>query len=534
MSASHFLSLTDLSTVEPVAWEGGPVALQYQRLVERFGASAPELLAFFAEPLSGANPEAARQVGWYVRQEGKPVPLPELPPNERAAAAEALSQIFHTLLPHLQDQDFGPFLGRCLVVPGPHDVVFVGDHPVLRNWGFIGKSADGSEAGLATSFADLLGRYARYPKAPWRLSETSPIRSPKFPPPVSPPPPLAVAPAAAKPFPPPLPRKPAPPWIKLVVNVLLMLTLVGGFGYLCWHIEKSDHPDLSAEEQQELAALQREIPTLEDRVKSFAAAADSDLCRPAAAITLPAAAAGVSSVIDHAVVLVIVNDPAHPKTPTAGTGVLIAPDMLVASRALVETAAPNAIFVAGRWLGGAYVGKVVERSGDSKKVDPTDVAVIKLETAPPGARPVTIATKLDPLSSAHTGAFLDFAALSQLDLQIVMDGTLSDMPSPAIIQAEVENDGADHSSGIPTVSAENALMPPGTPFAASFDGCNRLNGVMVRAEGSHDGPILLTGSWLIDLFKQGDHIAYTSTDTTCLAPPVLPPPPGAEGAGGRS
>jgi hypothetical protein len=527
MSASHFLSLTDLSTVDPVPWDGGPVALQYQRLAERLGPTSPELLAFFAEPLSGAE-AATRQVGWYVRHEGKPIPLPELPPNERAAAADTLGRTLQALLPYLDDPTFGPFLGRCLILPGPHDVVFVGDYPVLRNWGFIGKGADHSNAALETGFGQLLGRYARYPKAPWLLAET-PGTTPSFP--AAPNAPPAGATAAAvpgtgpmAPFPPPQPPRPAPRWIGPLVHGVILASLIAGLGFLCWRVDRPAKSSLSADEQQELAALKREVPTLEERVRVFAAAVQTDLCRPEAAITLPASSESVSAAIDRGIVLILVTAPDKPKAVTIGSGVLIAPNTLVTNRALVETAAANSIFVAGRWLGGTYIGHVVKRSGEDHKVSPSDVALVQLDVAPPGARPAVIDTKLADLSGVHTGSFLDFSGWGQIDLKDVMDGTLSAMPGPAVVEAKTGNDGDEH-GGVPTISADLSLMPPGTAFAASFDGCNRLNGLLLRAAGTSDGPSLLPGFALIDLLKQGN-IAYTATDAECLAPPVLPPPPG--------
>ena len=97
----------------------------------------PDAAALFAEPyVSRDKTGQTVQIAWYGRQGSGPHLLTGLEPAARRAVEDRL----HLLIPRIEALAQDPLIRAALSLSSSADILSVGGHPVLVNWGLRSTS----------------------------------------------------------------------------------------------------------------------------------------------------------------------------------------------------------------------------------------------------------------------------------------------------------------------------------------------------------------------------------------------------------
>lgn len=170
MGAPFHLITTDL-TGRKLVMDGGKfvvILAEREHLPEKIAMESPSLQYFFSEPvLRDDTAIAFEKIAWYTRIDtevgGKGEPFDSLKGEKRKEAESALRTSLQSIKVLLQNPGIGYLIGKSLLIPSLHDVIYLNGKVILTNWGLIPEELDDSdEKILRRHFKTTLGLYCDY------------------------------------------------------------------------------------------------------------------------------------------------------------------------------------------------------------------------------------------------------------------------------------------------------------------------------------------------------------------------------------
>lgn len=510
MADPRFLLKTDLTTVQPVAFQGRPIHSQYPKLLELLQARGQAGAAgLFAEPVGGTG-----AVSWYGDGTGEPRGIASLSASRRTEVENRLRTQLHALDPLLDDPELGPLLKRALVLPNADAIVVLDDTVVLAGWGLAPQGVI-DDAALADQIRTVLGPYApRLANAdPGFLSATAAPRPAAATP-------AAPIPAAAAPPPPPPPRPiPAaagssggarPLWVVPLLVAVAAIFLGLGF-WLAWahFVRDMASRQVSTSVVDEAATrnairLQRETnQNLElDLERLRRAAMQPNVCTPEGPLGVrpsperqPARPDAVpppvprqqgeaprpftgslAQLLEHATVMIATSGP---QGIGHGTGFFIAGDTILTNAHVVQGAAPNQIFVMSAAIGRALPAQLVTmtRGPGGGDVEPgqADFALLRLSQSVPGAQPLAFSPTVEKLTEVVAAGYPQSVVRLEGGMRELAEGRLGTPPELVLTRGSISTiQRLD--SGL-TVMPHSADISPGNSGGPLIDTCGRVVGV---------------------------------------------------------
>ncbi|GHF63542.1 trypsin-like peptidase domain-containing protein [Seohaeicola zhoushanensis] len=536
--ADHFLSKIKVAN-EDFVTAGGRAALERHDelralLADRAG---PEVAALFAEPLiSRGNDAAAPTVSWYTDRAGTARPLSELGPGERERAERWLADHLRPVRALAEDPATAPLAAAALTVSGGADVLVVGDHPVIVNWGLMPGGKGANALSRPTHYAATLGRFL-----PMSGPAPEPVAAPRATP---------VAAPVAEPAPRVVHRITPLAWVPLLVLLLLAA------GTLAWLLTPGSRLFPSGEppavtDAAMLRAAEAETAALRDRKAQLTEALEGAVCRADGQLILPggltpegllppaegtapperASAApdallpsrpdrvvtgdeSLLALIEARTVMVIVQGGSG---VTTGSGLSLGSGLIVTNQHVIAAAQAGQILVTGKALARPAPAEVVKTLGPLTEAG-GDFALLKIaDVAMPGFTlhvPSAPLTLTNVVAAGYPGDVLEtdaaFAALKAGDLAAVPGLTVTD----GIVNTEQQLAPGTH------VLMHSAALSSGNSGGPLVDMCGRLVGVntFVRQGGMQNRGFALTTADLL-AFLQGTGAA-PEQDTAACAPQV--------------
>lgn len=513
MADPRFLLKTDLTTVQPVAFQGRPVHSQHNKLTDLLGARGQAAAAaLFAEPVGGTG-----AVSWYGDGSGEPRSITSLSAARRSEVETRLRAQLQALDPLLDDPELGPLLKRALVLPSADAIVVLDDTVVLAGWGLAPLGA-GDDAALVSQIRTVLGPYApRLANAdPGFLSASTPPR----PAAVTPAAAAAPATAAPPPPPPPPPPRPIPPsgptggarplWVVPLLVAIAAIFLGLGF-WLAWahfvrdmasrqvstsvvdeaatrnaiRLQRETNQNLELElERLRRAALQPNVCTPEgplgirpspERQPARPEAVPPPVPRQQGEAPRPFTG-NLAQLLEHATVMIATSGP---QGIGHGTGFFIAGDTILTNAHVVQGAAPNQIFVMSAAIGRAIPAQLVSMTrgpggGDVEPGQP-DFALLRLAQAVPGAQPLAFSPTVEKLTEVVAAGYPQSVVRVEGGMRELAEGRLGTPPELVLTRGSISTiQRLD--SGL-TVMPHSADISPGNSGGPLIDTCGRVVGV---------------------------------------------------------
>lgn len=515
MADPRFLFKTDLTTVQPVAFQGRPVYGQHARLVELFQTRGQAGLAsLFAEPVGGAG-----AVSWYGDGSGDPRGITSLSASRRTEVEARLRGRLQTLEPLLADPELGPLLKRALVMPDADSIIVLDDAVVLSGWGLAPRGVT-DDAALADQVRTVLGPFsavlanadagfmsptvALRPVSP-SPAATPPPSAPVAPPPPSPPPPIRPRPADGE-----QPGAMRPLWVVPLLVAVALIFLGLGF-WLAWvhfvrdmagrqvsttvvdeattrnaiRLQRETNQNLELEmERLRRASLQPNVCTPEgplgvrpspERQPARPEAVPPPVPRQQGEAPRPFTG-NLAQLLEHATVMIATSGPGgigH------GSGFFIAGDLVMTNAHVVQGAAPNQIFVMSASIGRAVPAQLaaMTRGPGGGDVEPgiPDFALLRLPEAVPGAQPLAFSPSVEKLTEVVAAGYPASVVRLEEGMRELSEGRLGTPPELVLTRGSISTiQRLD--SGL-TVMPHSADISPGNSGGPLIDTCGRVVGV---------------------------------------------------------
>lgn len=535
MSAPRFIAKADFDANKPLRHEGRLVLDGYATLSGLLNQhGGPDLASLLAEPVLGRrDAEGPRLVSWYSPVEGEAAPLTQLAGTERADAERLLRARLHALRPLLSDPVSGGLLGKALVVPSLSDVLVIGGHIVLVNWGTAPKVVADNPDLLGAHWAETLGPYASFLE-PWAVeAEAAPVLDDP-----------AASPPIAQPGPPPgAPRPPNAaitavsdrlPWYQRGRTWAIGSALLFVLGlFLGWLVIDLLMPTVSGDVTDDQLALQRSVnQALREQIDRLRATLGTgNVCRAALPPGLsdleqpvkplesgqsavppvkpegqPNAAAKVPSLadlLDKSTALVVV---AKPNGVGLGTAFFVAPGVLVTDAHVVEGASPGTVTVTNKAIGALKPVDVVAQT--RREAEGRDYAVLKTRDPIQDASldlPLTeTVVKLDRVVAAgYPGLILQ---QDRALVALLAKGDRTAIPDLVATRGEVATIQTLERNGLPAI-AHTAIISQGNSGGPLVDECGRVVGINTfitfdAKESPRQGNYAIASSDLIKFLRE--------------------------------
>ncbi|CAI3922196.1 Periplasmic serine protease [Commensalibacter communis] len=283
--------------------------------------------------------------------------------------------------------------------------------------------------------------------------------------------------------------------------VAAILFFIIGF-LLGWRILYAEHPTKIAKvpviEAQELVrkkpeieqknkALEDEIKKLEEQLKTPLCDLDKSRAAPELNKSLDHSSAPMKSngqnfqgslpeLLEKSTVFILVKgqDEDGDQTISSGSGFFITPDLIVTNRHVVENAENNTVLVTNKALGQLKAAHIVSTSDHSEDVNSFDLAVLKIEDAPP-QQPLIFSLEAQPLQTVVAAGYPGIIIRQDGALKKLAQGDVNAIPGVVLTKGEV-NAIQENAKG-EKVIPHSAMVSPGNSGGELVDLCGRVVGV---------------------------------------------------------
>ncbi|CAI3937001.1 Periplasmic serine protease [Commensalibacter communis] len=239
--------------------------------------------------------------------------------------------------------------------------------------------------------------------------------------------------------------------------------------------------------EQKNKALEDEIKKLEEQLKTPPCDLDKSRAAPELNKSLDHSSAPMKSngqnfqgslpeLLEKSTVFILVKgqDEDGDQTISSGSGFFITPDLIVTNRHVVENAENNTVLVTNKALGQLKAAHIVSTSDHSEDVNSFDLAVLKIEDAPP-QQPLVFSLEAQPLQTVVAAGYPGIIIRQDGALKKLAQGDVNAIPGVVLTKGEV-NAIQENAKG-EKVIPHSAMVSPGNSGGELVDLCGRVVGV---------------------------------------------------------
>lgn len=158
----------------------------------------------------------------------------------------------------------------------------------------------------------------------------------------------------------------------------------------------------------------------------------------------------------------------------AGSGFFVTPDTIVTNRHVVDGADGNTVLVTNKTLGQFKKAHIVSISSPSSDVNSFDLAVLKVEDAPP-QQPLSFSLEAQPLQTVVAAGYPAIIIRQDGALKRLAQGDVNAIPGVILTKGEI-NAIQENSKG-EKIMPHSAAVSPGNSGGELVDLCGRVVGV---------------------------------------------------------
>ncbi|CAI3938133.1 Periplasmic serine protease [Commensalibacter communis] len=487
--ALYLLGKTVFNSSEEIGFNDRSIYEYYEQISQILRTNCPKIC--LAEPTVTVSKDPKQSfISWYIDTKTEP----QLPSEAEqdyinqqiSEAVSSLSQAYS------QDSKESKLLKAALHLQDKQDILIADDKIILKNWG-IQSLANTQGAGLSlfpltplqdknadtesTSSLNDVPDDSIVPKEAASDIKRNLNNSKKF---------VGL-------------KGGLPLFITRLVAAILFFII--GF-LLGWRILYAERPTKIAKvpviEAQELVrkkpeieqknkALEDEIKKLEEQLKTPPCDLDKSRAAPELNKSLDHSSAPMKSngqnfqgslpeLLEKSTVFILVKgqDEDGDQTISSGSGFFITPDLIVTNRHVVENAENNTVLVTNKALGQLKAAHIVSTSDHSEDVNSFDLAVLKIEDAPP-QQPLVFSLEAQPLQTVVAAGYPGIIIRQDGALKKLAQGDVNAIPGVVLTKGEV-NAIQENAKG-EKVIPHSAMVSPGNSGGELVDLCGRVVGV---------------------------------------------------------
>lgn len=243
-----------------------------------------------------------------------------------------------------------------------------------------------------------------------------------------------------------------------------------------------------------------------------------------------AAAGSIDDVLRAATVLVL-----NSSEGGTGSGFFIAPDLIVTNAHVVGDA-ESGVLITNELIGKPVPVAIVARTPPGDPPGP-DFALLRLETAVPSARPLTVAP-VRRTQQVYASGFPGFQVGDQVEayVQSIIDGREA-RPPAGVVTAGIITTIQD--TDTVQVLPHTASISPGNSGGPLVDLCGNVVGINTFIRQSTEDDVILHGDYAlsaadVERFLASNAVTITPAATPCVGPAPAAPAPAPRAASGAN
>lgn len=476
--ALYLLGKTSFHSSEDIVINGRLIYEQYPQIVQILNKHCPTIS--LAEPTITTNKESNDSfISWYADTNTEPtLPLENQQDFVERKLTEAIISLSEVYTENSSDK---VLLNAALSVQNKQDILIAGDQIVIKGWGQPGLSlfsqfspkkitptiteplTEQYETASIKTVSPMLGKTQGVPKTAVGSMNKMPIYL-----------------------------------TRLVAAVLFFIIglLIG------WRLIYAERPTKIAKipvvEAQDLVRkkpemekknkdLEDEIKKLEERLKNPPCDLEKSRAAPELNKSLDNSSAPMKSdgknfqgslpeLLEKSTVFILVKakDEDGDEGIAMGSGFFATPELIVTNRHVVENSDGNTVLVTNKALGQFKKAHIVSISDRSSDVNSFDLAVLKIEDAPP-QQPLSFTLEAQPLQTVVAAGYPGMILRQDGALKRLAQGDITAIPGVVLTKGEIN--AIQVNSNGEKIIPHSAAVSPGNSGGALVDLCGRVVGV---------------------------------------------------------
>ncbi|MDI2090170.1 S1C family serine protease [Commensalibacter oyaizuii] len=481
--ALHLLGKTYLKSHEEIIVHDHGVYQDFEKICQILNQHG--LSIRLAEPVITTDHENGSFISWYCDTQVEPVvPLADQYEIVRQKLTQAIS-VLSTF--YAEDPEKSQLLHAALTVQSRQDLLIADDLVVIKNWGLKSlNQGTPSTLNLFSMFAE--GKQNNQAPETPSLAEKPALIDQKDP--------IGSRHVYLKNG-----NFHGRGWVIITRVIAAILFFIIGL-LLGWRILYAERPKkiagISVVEAQELVHKKPEIEKhnhqLEDEIKKLEEQLKHSPCDLQKSRALPELNKHIDTpftpmksdgktfqgslpeLLERSTVFILVlsADENGNKNVTSGSGFFVTPDLIVTNRHVVENTVNNTILVTNKSLGQLKKAHITSISNRSDSVDGFDLAVLKIEDAPP-QQPLSFSLEAQPLQTVVAAGYPGIIIRQDNALKRLIQGDRQAIPGVILTKGEI-NAIQDNAHG-EKIMPHSAAVSPGNSGGALVDLCGRVVGV---------------------------------------------------------
>ncbi|CAI3925750.1 trypsin-like peptidase domain-containing protein [Commensalibacter papalotli (ex Botero et al. 2024)] len=476
--ALYLLGKTSFYSSEDIVINGRIIYEQYPQIAQILKKHCPTIS--LAEPTITANKESDDSfISWYADTKTEPtLPLENQQDFVEQKLAEAITSLSDAYPEGSADR---ALLNAALSVQNKQDILIANDQIVIKGWGQPGLS-------LFSQFTPQ----KEIPPLTESLTEQQQAAPLKTVPPV-----MGTAQA--------MPRTVVGSMNKMPIYLTRLVAAVLFFIiglFIGWRLIYAERPTKIAKipviEAQDLVRKKPEIEKknkdLEDEIKKL----EEQLKNPPCDLEKSRAAPELNKSLDNSstpmksdgknfqgslpellekstvFILVKAKDEDGDEGVAMGSGFFATPELIVTNRHVVENSEDNTVLVTNKALGQFKKAHIMSISDRSSDVNSFDLAVLKIEDAPP-QQPLSFTLEAQPLQTVVAAGYPGMILRQDGALKRLAQGDITAIPGVVLTKGEIN--AIQVNSNGEKVIPHSAAVSPGNSGGALVDLCGRVVGV---------------------------------------------------------